>query len=102
VRNVSSHPQADAEIDRAAEYLEEHRPDYGALFIGEIRRASREIANDPGRWPLRMFGHRKYLTQKFKYLIWYRETEEGVFITAVHHSSRKPGYWKDRILDEQR
>ena len=97
MRNARFHREASEEIYRAGEYLEDQRPEYGDLFKAEIRSAFRELAIARERWPVRMLGYRKYLTTRFKYLIWYRETEEEIFVIAVHHSSRKPAYWKDRI-----
>jgi plasmid stabilization system protein ParE len=102
VRNVRFHPAARAEFNEAVGYLEDQRSGYGALFKQEIRSDCRELARDPERWPVREKGFRKKLVEKFNYLIWYRESDEEIYVIAVHHCSRKPGYWKKRILDEQR
>ena len=102
MRKVRYHRAAREEVYDAAGYIDDRRPDYGTLFDQEVRSACRELAADPERWPVKLRGFRKYLTERFKYLIWYKETEEEIYVIAVHHSSRKPGYWKDRLLDEQR
>jgi hypothetical protein len=86
----------------AGDYLEEQRPDYGKVFESEVDVAIEDFIRDPQRWPVRESGFRRYVIQQFGYLIWYRESNEEIYVIAVHHSSQEPGYWKDRILDEQR
>jgi hypothetical protein len=40
---------------------------------------------------------RRFLLHRFPYLLIYREREDGVIqILAVAHTSRRPGYWKER------
>ena len=95
-------PQARDELVAAAKYIEQSRPGYGDRFYAEIDSCVRSICEDPRRWRRLLLGYRKYLTPRFNYLIWYREERDEVNIIAVHHSSRKPGYWKERVLDEQR
>jgi plasmid stabilization system protein ParE len=101
VRSVRLHPKAREEIAGAVVYLEQQRPDYGTIFSNEIDAGIKRIIGAPDRWSMKAAGFRKYLAQRFKYLIWYRETEDEIYIIAVHHSARKPGYWKQRILDDE-
>jgi hypothetical protein len=36
------------------------------------------------------------LIKKFPYLLIYKVEKESIFILAVAHAARKPGYWKSR------
>jgi toxin ParE1/3/4 len=102
VRSVRTHPEADREIIEGARYLEFQREECGNAFLDEVFESFVRLCRDPELWSIQLHGFRKYVVQRFGYLIWYRESGEEIYIIAVHHSSRKPGYWKDRILDEQR
>jgi plasmid stabilization system protein ParE len=97
-----NHPEADQEIDDAAEYYDNARPGYGLRFTDHLRRAFAQIADAPDRWPIREFGFRKYTLQDFSHTIRYIERKDYIYVVAVPHGSQEPGYWKDRILDEQR
>lgn len=97
------HPEAEDEIREAADYLDDRRPGHGRELVREIRFAYRTISGEPRRWNFQDYGYRRYTIQRFGFLVWYRETQKEVFVIAVHHGSREPGYWKNRkFLDEQR
>jgi hypothetical protein len=34
--------------------------------------------------------------KRFPYKIVYRERADDLYIVAIAHTSRRPGYWKDR------
>ena len=102
MRNVRLHPAANEEWYASAEYLENQRPGYGFKLLDDVREAFAEIADAPDRFLVRELGFRRCLTKQFKYQVWFQQRGESIYIIAVHHSSRKPGYWKERVLDEQR
>ena len=91
------HPEARAEALDAAAYIEERRPGYGTEFKNEIREALRLIGREPKLWAVRLHGFRRCVTPRFKYQVWYRERGDSIYVISVHHSSREPGYWKERI-----
>lgn len=39
------------------------------------------------------------LTNRFPFTIIYVEREQEFLVIAVAHTSRKPGYWKNRLLE---
>jgi toxin ParE1/3/4 len=102
VRRKRYHPKAEIEIIEAASYLERQRPEYGEKFLDEIDEAIESLLKDPFVWNIQFRVYRKYTTSQFKYQIWYRVTDDEVYIFAVAHPSRRPGYWRKRISDEQR
>jgi plasmid stabilization system protein ParE len=46
-----------------------------------------------------LFGRRlrRLLVPRFPYGLLYRVEDERIFIVAVAHFSRRPGYWRSRI-----
>ena len=40
--------------------------------------------------------HRQFLVDRFPYKVVYRERVDDVYIVAIAHSSRRPGYWRNR------
>jgi len=51
----------------------------------------------PKAWAELEPGIRRVLPQRFPYGVLYSPVDSGVFILAVMHLSREPGYWKDRL-----
>lgn len=47
-------------------------------------------------WPVYEEEYRRYLLNHFPYGLIYRIDSELIFIIAVTHLQRKPGYWKTR------
>lgn len=41
---------------------------------------------------------RRMLLSQFQYALAYIVREDAVIIVAVAHTSRKPGYWRERLL----
>jgi hypothetical protein len=39
---------------------------------------------------------RSWLLSRFPYRVIYRVRDEDIYIVAIAHTSRRPGYWKDR------
>ena len=89
-----SHP-ASAELAEAVRWYEQKRTGLGGEFFDgvtqaiELVRTRPEIGAVAGRT-------RSWLLTRFPYRLIYRVRDEHVDIVAIAHTSRKPGYWKDR------
>jgi toxin ParE1/3/4 len=92
------HPLADEEVVEAAVFYNVVRQGLGDDFLQPFDRAVEAIRRDPMRWPVREFGTRRYVMRRFPYAIRYLIKPELVFVVAVAHTSREPGYWKDRVF----
>ena len=44
-------------------------------------------------------GTQRYVLSEFPYSIIYAQLDEIVFVLAVAHASRRPGYWLNRLRD---
>jgi toxin ParE1/3/4 len=95
------HKQAECEFEEACEFYERRQTGLGKRFRGAVLETLREIVKDPERWPARG-RFRKCLVPIFRYKIYYEISADALNIVAIAHPSRRPGYWKKRISDEQR
>jgi plasmid stabilization system protein ParE len=92
------HEEAGAEYDGAFDWYLERSPDAALKFDSEVNRALAEIAQAPQRWAIGPYQTRRFLLRKFPFVLIYRERAGGnIQVVAVAHTSRKPGYWKERI-----
>jgi toxin ParE1/3/4 len=97
-RVVELHEEAAAEYNAAFDWYLQRSPDAALKLDAEFERALAEIAQAPQRWASGPHHTRRFLLRKFPFLVIYRERAGGdLQIVAVAHTSRKPGYWKERI-----
>ena len=96
MKGVRFHPDAEAELIAAGEFYETYASGLGLDFVAEVRRAARTLAAHP------RIGHRfskrlrRLLVRRFPYGLLYRVEKDAIFIVAVMHLRRRPGYWKGR------
>ncbi len=89
--------EAEVELWEAVAYYEEKAPGLGSDFAAEVERSMKTVAERPELWPLREDGTRRHLTHRFPYLIVYACRNNCVWIVAVAHCRRQPGYWSNRL-----
>lgn len=68
----------------------------GYRFFDAIDVALETIQKNPSFWFPDKLERRKYCVTKFPYFLIYKMSNKCVYILAVAHTSRKPGYWKSR------
>lgn len=91
---------ARVELDDASEYYEFEVPCLGAQFREEVKNGIRRICEYPTAWAKEKGDVRRYLLHKFPYKILYSMEKDHIYIIAIAHCHRRPGYWIDRILKE--
>jgi toxin ParE1/3/4 len=97
---VVLHPEAEAEIDAAAGYLESNRTGFGTKFRAEVDAAIRQIGATPAVFSGYQGGPvRRYLINRFGYAVYFLELDDVVYVAAVANQRRRPGYWLDRLND---
>lgn len=91
------HPEADAEFAEAVRYYAEIAPELGARFYREMEPLIRNVCTHPDRF--RQFDPpvRRHFSGQFPYAVIYLERPDHVWIVAIMHMKRKPGYWRDRL-----
>lgn len=91
---------AEEYLSATQHYLEHASPLVAAAFVGEVEEAIQILLTAPERWTVIEESQiSRYLLTRFPYSIYYRwESEHNrVSIYAVMHSSRRPGYWRERL-----
>ena len=94
--HVRYHPEADQELAATAVFYHNQAPGLGADFLDEVERTESFLLAFPhaGR-PLRG-GIRRHSVRRFPFDLIYEVKGDGLWILAVAHQRRKPGYWVDR------
>ena len=90
------HTDATEEMQATAAYYEEQLSGLGDEFLDEIEQGLERIQQFPLLWSIYGEEFRRHLLKRFPYGLMYRLTPDRIFIIAVAHLRRKPGYWKDR------
>jgi mRNA-degrading endonuclease RelE of RelBE toxin-antitoxin system len=96
MHEIEFHKDADEEMKAAAAYYEKRVTGLGVDFLNEIEQGLNRIRQFPLLWSIYEGEYRRYLLKRFRYGLIYRIETEKIFIIAVAHLHRKPGYWKGR------
>jgi toxin ParE1/3/4 len=95
---VELHGEAAAEYDAAFDWYLERSPEAALKFDAEVDRALSQILQAPQRWVAGPYQTRKFLLRQFPFTLIYRERVSGdIQVVAVAHTSRKPGFWRQRL-----
>ncbi len=91
------HPKVTNEIKSSYEWYQNCVVGLGEDYLSELESAVEAISELPDTWPKFRKGFRRFLLSKFPFSVIYRTKNGAIFIVAVMHNSRKPGYWYERI-----
>jgi plasmid stabilization system protein ParE len=96
VTSVEFHPEAEAEFIAAARYYEGKAENLGVDFISAVERSYQRLMVFPESG--HPFGRRlrRVLVPGFPYGLLYRASPDLIFVVAVAHLHRRPGYWRHR------
>lgn len=90
------HPDAENEFLEAIDYYEKRSEGLGLDFSMEVFHTINRILAYPKAWPKLDTNIHRSLVTRFPYGILYNIDRNRIFILAVMHLNRKPGYWKQR------
>ncbi|HEX8410882.1 MAG TPA: type II toxin-antitoxin system RelE/ParE family toxin [Thermoanaerobaculia bacterium] len=93
------HEAADAEVVEAVFYYDEKSSGLGDRFLAEVKAATQYIEKYPELAPVIEDGVRAKVLVRFPYSLLYVAERDVLFIVAVAHQSKRPGYWADRLQD---
>ena len=87
--------QASTEFAEAVRWYEQKRVGLGGEFFDAVTHAIELIRTRPdiGAATRRT---RSWLLTLFPYRLVYRVRDEDIYIVAIAHTSRRPGYWQNR------
>ena len=96
MKPVVIHPEAEREMLAAALFYDERCLGLGRMFLDEAERGFRRIAERPEAWTIISSPVRRCLLFEFPFGILYLNQPERIYVLAIMHLRREPGYWKKR------
>lgn len=94
--------EAADELEAAAAYLEAERRGYARVFLEAYEEKLRQLVRFPESGPLIKNAPpgcelRSFLMRRFRYSVVAGVIDGVPTIVAVAHTSREPGYWRERV-----
>ena len=93
---VELHPEADVEFAAQIEYYERKEQGLGIRFYLEVIESLNWIAENPSLPRLRPT-HRSLNLKVFPFYIAYVFENDLIWVLAIAHHRKRPGYWLKRI-----
>ena len=90
------HPDVATEIGASYAWYQEQANGLGDDYLAELEASFQAIIELPDTWPNFQKGYRRFLLSKFPFSVIYRANNNAIYVVAVMHNSRKPGYWLSR------
>lgn len=100
MKPVILHPEAEAEFEDSADFIEARRAGYGETFRQEIAEALAQIGSTPTAFAKYKGGPtRRRLVIEFGYAVYFVERDAAIYVVAIANQRRRPDYWQDRLND---
>lgn len=97
MKPVIVHPEAEAEFRAAVGHYDEQRAGLGGEFRAEVEAAVERIRGNPSAFaPHGEEGARKCVLRRFPYTVFFVELEQTLWVAAIAHQRRRPGFWAER------
>jgi toxin ParE1/3/4 len=93
---VRFHPEGEQEYLSSLAWYYERSLSAAFDFDDEVEQAV-SATKSPERWPMYVSQCRRYVLHQFPFSLVYRDLENEVFVLAVAHGHRRPGYWRKRL-----
>lgn len=91
------HPATSEEVKSSFDWYQEQVKGLGHDFVQELDEAFHSITSLPHTWPKMGQFHRRFILSRFPYSVIYKNIDEyTIYVVAIMHNHRKPGYWNDR------
>lgn len=94
---IEFHPQAQEEFTEEASYYERQIPALGTSFISELESAVALLEAHPKLGAELESPFRHLPMRRFPHSLIYAIESRRIWIVAVAHQKRRPGYWRERI-----
>jgi plasmid stabilization system protein ParE len=94
--DIHFHPDAQAEYNAALAWYQSRSPRAASRFEAEMERILGLIDASPEMFANYDDEHRFAVLRRFPYSVVYQTQSGQVYVVAVAHSSRSPGYWQGR------
>jgi plasmid stabilization system protein ParE len=95
-RGVKLVAEAAAELRAIERWYGQRSETAARAFIAEFDHAVVAIREFPESWPPYKKGTRRFILRRFPISIVYRTEATVIYVLAVAHAKRRPGYWRRR------
>jgi toxin ParE1/3/4 len=99
LKGVIIQREATAELEEGMSWYEKRKTGLGLDLESEVEKTIARVRRDPS------IGMRYRNTQvrfvrvkRFPYVVYFCEFEDAIWVIAIAHGRRRPGYWKKRTL----
>lgn len=99
MKRLSFALQAERELQSAARRYEQIRAGLGVEFLQAVELLLRRVARDAQtfpRWRDNLPFRKAVMIRRFPFVVFFQDRENEVWVFAVAHSKRRPGYWLRR------
>jgi toxin ParE1/3/4 len=91
------HPEADEEYVQAVQYYADINLELGSRFHDEMEWLIGEVRADPERFRKFDPPAQRHFSRDFPFAVIFLNQSDRIWIVAVMHMKRRPGYWRERI-----
>jgi toxin ParE1/3/4 len=91
------HPEAELELAEAADFYEAGLSGLGGDFSDEVERVISLLLEQPELGTRTDDNLRHFVLRRFPFSVVYAAADQLLYVVAIAHGSRKPGYWRNRI-----
>lgn len=99
MKRVDFHPDAAEEARMVATFYEERQEGLGSDFQQELAAALDRIGDNPQMYAEEADGIRVCPLHRFPYSVFYENMSDRLWVAAVGHHRRRPGFWTSRKPD---
>jgi plasmid stabilization system protein ParE len=90
-------PSARLEVIEAQDWYEKEKAGLGAEFRAEIDHQVARILENPLQFPRMLADVHRAKLRRFPYGLFFRLSDEVIYVIACFHSSRNPIVWQSRV-----
>jgi len=96
VKETIFHPEARAELRESVEFYEARLDGLGFRFLSAVEQTTERISARPEAGAPLAGEFRKRIVPGFPFNLIYHVWEDYIYLVAVAHQHRRPGYWRER------
>lgn len=97
MKDVRIHEAARREANLATVWYAQRSILVARKFADDLLASFSSAAASPLRYPTYSHGARRVVLKRFPYFIVFFDWQDEVYIVAIAHAKRQPGYWKGRV-----
>ena len=96
---IEFHPEAAQEANDSVDYYTGIHIDLGDDFRVELKAALDRIFRNPMLYSIESGAIRTCSLHRFPYSVYFSVFADCIWVAAIGHHSRRPGYWTGRSAD---